>query len=239
MINLSITGADNKVSVKELSAIAKENSNVEFGVLYLLERQGVNRNPDYAWRQDYFNAMPKEQTSLHLCAAQAFQDLLRDDFQFFKNDYGFNVFNELKQANRIQLNINSRHQIFSVEEIHKIYTRLLENGLRIIVQYNDNSKKWIDPYVLNSSFKDQIDILLDSSLGRGVVSETFELPEVFKGMSFKYGLAGGVNLENIERVKAQAKELMVPYWIDLESGSRTKNEFDMENKVKGLIKAMK
>lgn len=238
MINLSITGADNKVSVKELAKLAKENPNVEFGILYMLEKQGVNRNPDYAWRQEYFSEMPKEQTSLHLCGAQAFQNLLRDDFTTFVNEYGFNVFNELKQANRVQLNINSRHQIFNIEEIHKIYTRLLENGLRIIVQYNDNSKKWIDSYVVNSQFKNKIDILLDSSLGRGVVAESFNLPEFSKQESFKYGLAGGVNLENIERVKSQAKELMVKNWIDLESGARTKNEFD-RYKVNKLIEAMK
>lgn len=238
MIKLSITGADNKVCVNELSKVAKNNPQVEFGILYLLERQGTKRNPDYAWRQEYFKAMLKEQTSLHLCAAQAFKEILRDDYQTFINEFGFNVFNELTQANRVQLNINSRHQIFTIEEIQKIYTRLLENGLKIIVQYNDNSKKWIDTYVLKTKFKDQIYILMDSSLGRGVIANSFEIPECFKDFNFTYGFAGGVNVENIESVKLKCDELSVNYWIDLESGARTDNEFDMEKVFKLIEKGM-
>lgn len=180
----------------------------------------VVRNPDFEWRKNYLKNIPKEQTAFHLCGGEAFWNILADNFEKSSQ------YEELKQVNRVQLNINARHRIFSVEEIHGVYDKLLGLGMNIIVQFNDNSKEWIVPYVQKSKNLQNIDILLDSSLGRGILRENFEVPEVLKFYFFKYGLAGGVNIENIKRVRQQGDNLGAPYWVDLESGARTNNEFD-------------
>lgn len=81
MINLSITGADNKVDVNQLKDFALANKHVELGILYFLEKQVVVRNPDFEWRKNYLKSIPKEQTAFHLCGGEAFWNILADNFE--------------------------------------------------------------------------------------------------------------------------------------------------------------
>lgn len=219
---LSITGADTQTPIFELNSFHNKNSHVELGLLYYPEKEGTPRNPTLDWRVRFFNMIDKYHIALHLCGENIFRTILSPNFEQSAE------LQEFKKANRIQININARKEIFTHEEIHAVYSKLLNLGCRLILQYNETSKSWVLPFLasnLDSHYN--IDILLDSSLGKGIIATEFYIPEELKQYSFKYGFAGGICIENIEEIHNKVRLLGVDYWLDLESGARTNNVFDI------------
>lgn len=231
MFKLSITGADNLVPVSELKQMIQTYPSLELAVLYFPEKENQARNPGVEWRNEFFANIPKENTAIHLCGKDVFDTILSSDFEHSA------VFHELKKTERIQININARKDIFSHEDIQKIYTVLLNHGFTLILQYHERSKDWILPYITPKHLEN-VHILLDASLGKGVTPDTFEIPEALKNLHYPIGFAGGLNPDNIGKVYAQIKPLNLPrYWLDLESGARTDNLFDI-NKAYNLNKTV-
>ena len=223
MFQLSITGADNSVSVQKLQQLTKQFSNVEFAILYFPEKDNQPRNPGISWRNEFFSSISKKNTALHLCGKTVFEQILETSF------YQSPLFKELQKAQRIQLNINARFDLFEHETIHKIYQKLLEHNFSIILQYNQRSKNWILPFLKNQNKDSSIHILLDSSLGKGVFTGIFEIPQELLEYSYPIGFAGGLNPENIQQAYTETQKLQLPrYWLDLESGARSHNQFDLE-----------
>lgn len=235
MTKLSITGSDNKTDISFIQQLVKTNQEIELGLLYFLEKQGTVRNPDYACRAEIMKKIPKDRLSMHLCGDEIFRIILDDNYK--DNIY----YKELEGVNRIQLNINARRTNFSHNEIVKIYSRLLDNGYNIIIQYHEKSKEWILPFLNEKASlyrPEQLNILLDSSLGRGIVADIFEIPKELQNyIHLNFGFAGGLNPENISEIHDKVKRLNVKFWLDLESGARTNNELDKE-KVLALENAV-
>ncbi|MBC8135334.1 MAG: hypothetical protein H8F28_05525 [Fibrella sp.] len=75
----------------------------------------------------------------------------------------------------------------------------------------------------------------DASGGRGIAG-SFQKPV----NSDFVGFAGGIRPENIREKLEQIEDLGFdnPFWIDLESGIRTENVFDLE-KVERLLRTVK
>lgn len=223
---LSITGADNLTKISDLHNFHENNPHVELGILYYLEKQGTHRNPTFDWRKMFFEQIGSHNVSYHLCGEEVFRSIIDTNFETTL------IFNEFKQASRLQLNINARKDLFNHNEIHQIYSKLVNLGFRIILQYNEHSKSWILPFLdANINFHNQIDILLDSSLGKGVVITEFYIPEELNKYHFKYGFAGGISSENIQNIHEKIKQLNVEYWLDLESGARIDNIFNMDKAI--------
>lgn len=231
---LSITGSDNQTSISELNSFHDKNLHVELGLLYYPEKEGTPRNPTFEWRERFFNMIDKNHIALHLCGEEIFRSILSQGFE------QSSTAQEFKKANRIQININARKSIFTHEEIHEVYSKLIKIGCRLIIQYNDTSKAWILPFLeSNTNLLNHIDMLLDSSLGKGIVASDFFIPQELQQYSFKYGFAGGISIENIENIHNKVRLLGVEYWLDLESGARTNNVFDLEKayKLSSLVKS--
>lgn len=223
MSKLSITGADDKVSIEALKKLAKRYPFLEHALLYFPEKEGAPRNPSKSWRQKFLKTIPKNQTAIHLCGEEAFNCIV--DSHFKNSEF----FNELKQYGRIQLNINARKDIFSHQFIHDVYNILLENNFKIILQYHERSKDWILPFLENYQ-GNNVDILLDASLGRGVTPSEFTIPEELKKYSYLIGIAGGINPDNIQKVHSDVKAMNITsYYLDLESGVRVNNEYDVRS----------
>lgn len=221
MFKLSITGADNLVSVADLKQMVQTYPSLELAVLYFPEKENQPRNPGLEWRNHFFDQIPKENTAIHLCGKDVFDTILSEDFETSS------LFEELKKTERIQININARKNIFSHADIQHIYTKLLNHDFRLILQYHERSKEWILPYITQKNLEN-VHILLDSSLGKGVTPDTFEVPIELKNLNYPIGFAGGLNPDNIRKVYHQVKPLnLLRYWLDLESGARTDNLFDI------------
>jgi hypothetical protein len=88
-----------------------------------------------------------------------------------------------------------------------------------------------------------VHFLFDSSGGNGLYDDTLFYTEPI--LDYYTGYAGGINCENVEsicKIITEHKPTTLAYhpnntncWIDLESGVRTNNEFDLE-KVETILK---
>lgn len=222
MFKLSITGPDNLVKQESLKLLTDKYSNLEFALLYFPEKENQNRNPGVEWRNKFFSIIPKKNTAIHLCGKEVFDTILSEEFEKSQ------LFTELKKANRIQININARKDIFTHKEVQSIYSILLSYHFTLILQYHERSKDWILPYIKNNSVEN-IHVLLDSSLGKGIAPKEFTFPEDLKNINCPIGFAGGFNPENIKNFHEQIKQFKLSkYWLDLETGSRTNDIFDIK-----------
>lgn len=216
---VSLTGADDKTSHNDLAQLTEQFPNVEWALLMFPERDGFPRNPTKAWR-DTFHAMKFPQTALHLCGS-AIERFAEENT---------NLLNEIELFKRIQINLKPNR---ATPELVEQLTRVVEKfpQLQFITQYNEvNSDyfKYWNP-ISNHAY------LFDGSLGKGVKPEQWEAP-VFNKFC---GYAGGLSPDNIEGELVKIAQVTQGHtiWIDMESGIRSNDQFDLQ-KAKKILEAV-
>lgn len=215
---ISFTGADNNtdpVRLRELT-IAHYDT-IEWAILLFPEKEGTPRNPTYAKRMEIVEEVTPQWTAAHLCGELVFREILAGDKSRLT---------ELAIYNRLQLNINARKPIFTDDEILRIYHTLHDQNANIIVQYHADSAAVIKRYCEQIPSYRAPDALFDTSKGKGIVPS--EWPSPLYGMYCGY--AGGISPDNVAQVRAdvEKKTQGMPYWLDMETGVRTNNEFDVD-----------
>ena len=213
-----IAGPDDKTEISQLIDISLENK-VEWGILYRSESFcGKARFPTRRWIDNFiFQSKDKNvQKSLHLCGEGV--------YKFTENDP--DIMYLAQHFDRVQLNFNAKVAI-KHKKLKQIINAANNSDKQIIIQHNRNNKEIMED--LNKN----IHILLDASGGIG------KYPKRWTNIG-KYGTlvgyAGGIKPSNIRRTLASLKSISTSdFWIDLESGVRTNNEFDID-KVKFLLK---
>ena len=230
---------------------------VEAGVLFFPEKMGQPRNPSFNTRHTLYRSMS---TAAHLCGSQIFDTFLsRNETNAQARNMQYLV-GELDNYDRIQVNINARGRKYTTEEVHDVYFQILETvkDTRLILQLHEDSADDIRSFVQRLKNKDyghrepknpvmqillpdaygafhrnslqRIQILVDSSRGRGTAPEKWivQHAEEFKDMPL--GIAGslgpGRHVSELMRF-AQDTGLRAA-WIDMESGPRTDNQFDLD-----------
>lgn len=232
MTFVSLTGADDAVSVHELTHMTLKYPFVEWGILYFPEKDGEHRNPTRQWRKKFLEStLPG---AAHLCGSQVFRDILGANFA--------RLHDELKGYSRLQLNINARHKIFSDYEVECVYNRLLSAGYTIVLQYHDESAYLIERFLVSlcdSESRSRVHILFDTSKGRGVKPAIWPQPvaylvkdetkeDTLKNFTPFSGYAGGLGPLHLkeELVFIDRCANGNPYYIDMESNIRDeKNQF--------------
>lgn len=217
----SIAGVDDEVDIAKLKDLTKEFPFVEWSVLIGGDdRFGTLRYPSIDWITKFSRAwLP---SSLHYCG-QALKNYLGDN-EPHEVDKGNATMGH--NFNRIQLNL-------SVEMVNKcrlqiirsIYSEKREVILPIREATKDLWKLAIGrPYV---------SCLFDASGGRGVIPTEWPAPIT----SIRCGYAGGINPDNVAEIMVHInREVSKGFiWLDLESGVRTDNKFDL-NKVRSILK---
>lgn len=225
----SFTGADDYTNLNELAAVERDNEfyrgNIEWALLYFPEKECTPRNPSQRTRDAIVHNV--QFSAAHLCGEQVFRSLLAQDVD---------TIDDLKQYSRVQVNINARKVIFTPAEVKTVYDILRSNGIHIIYQYHDDSAALIGEYTSDHAYDGTWDILLDQSKGKGVVAETWDVPGL-PGRA-RYGFAGGISPDNIEDVLVTLEAMTMPRgWIDMESGVRTDNKFDL-TKCRQILQAV-
>lgn len=221
---VSLTGADDAVDIRQLADIAQSYPLVEWAVLYFPEREGTPRNPTAAWREAFLDAeLPL--TAAHLCGEQVFAELL---------DAGTAAarLRDLGCYGRIQVNINARRSVFTPDQVRLIYRRLLDHTRSaVILQCHAAVQPVIDAFLedLPPDQREWVHLLFDSSRGKGEVPSDWPRPRVVRGETHLCGYAGGLSPailpEQLPRI-AQAAGAGA-WWIDMESGLREDNRFDL------------
>lgn len=224
---VSLTGADDYVAPEALAALSAQYPFAEWAILYFPEKDGTPRNPSAPWREKFL-ALDLPYTAAHLCGSRVFRALLDPELVD-------SVISDLSRYRRIQLNINARRQDFTDDEVLAIYRTLHQAGLRLILQHHAGSERVIEQFLydLDEDSMKRVDILFDASKGTGQRPDAWPAPHRF---NLFCGYAGGLGpdvleaeLPKIKGAVAQGRvQCNLPYWIDMESGIRTENAFDLE-----------
>lgn len=220
MIKVSFIGIDKKTDIDRLLRIAEKYPEVEFGFLCsssLTNTDQNNRYPKLVLLQKLKNK--KVNLSLHVCGKLARTVCQTGNFEEVKKFVGpyFDMFD------RIQLNVvGSRFKELITDTC----------GKQIIIQTNLSEPKSKATYeAFREANIDNIVFLSDNSGGKGLAVDF----DYFEGLDFQ-GFAGGLNPDNILERKEEIDILWEKdYWLDMESGVRTDNWFDLD-KVEDICK---
>lgn len=207
----SITGADDAVDVAALSALGREFPFAEWAILLLPEKAGTPRFPLPAWIEDFTARYEGRHRAMHLCGG-ALLGFIAGRQDILELMSGFH---------RIQLNLKFG-DVEGKYDPAELLARVRENPRwQFILQYG-HDKKGLLPL-----FKDVPNhaVLFDESAGRGISPESWDAPLA----GHFCGYAGGMNPDNVgknlEMIARVAKDKVT--WIDMESGVRTNDTFDL------------
>lgn len=220
----SLTGADDKIDPESLVQLSLRYPFVEWAILYFPEKEGEARNPSREWRLKFAQLRQRfnMKSALHLCGFNVFNEILR-------NEVPEDFLQELRSYDRIQLNINARKEQFDAKEVMRVYDFLAARGHSLILQCHPGTQSLINGYLAQTPYLDQLGVLYDASRGKGVLSSEWAKPLEVVGRPIPCGYAGGLSPENIETSLAEIDAVagQFVYWVDMETGLRTENEFDL------------
>lgn len=216
----TFTGVDAWTDLDQLISLSHAYPFVEWGFLYSPTRAGGdNRYMTVKQIRDssrYLNT--KCNLSLHLCG--------KGVNEFLSNKLPFSV----HPFKRIQLNFNIKNVEWSLSSL--VDTIREYKCQQLITQDNEhNVDVW--RYLFNEP---NYAILWDASGGTGKEIESVQLryPGIFSGF------AGGLTPENVHQKCSLIASLHpnLVTWIDMESGVRTMDRFDLE-KIKQVLDIVK
>lgn len=209
---VSITGADDAVAAGALGAISAQYPFVEWAVLLMPESMGRNRFPSAAWIENFAGAGENVHKAMHLCGG-AFLGFMAQDPAILKLMRGFR---------RIQLNlefgaVEGRYDLAQLPARMKAHPEF-----EFIVQYTEKRRDFL---LLLRDVPNHA-VLFDQSAGRGVSPDSW--PSPLDGHFCGY--AGGINPDNIQDNLAAIARAAggARTWIDMESGVRTDDRFDLK-----------
>lgn len=222
-----ICGMDDQTDIKQLEDLKKKYPFVEWGVLFSTNRRGKARYPSISWIEEFLNSETGN-VSAHFCGSYP-----RDILEVGNIEEILNLSNKFDS---IQLNYNLEFRKNKWKKDNLILALETSKKLNkdIILQFNEFNKPYID-YELIYSY-DNIRFLNDSSGGNGKV-----IKELTSPVSNIYtGYAGGINLDNIDLIvnNITSFDNQDTVWIDLESGARIDNIFDI-NTVDSILSIVK
>lgn len=218
---VTITGLDTLVELDRVVELQQNYPFCEWGILFSSNKEGQKRYPTmWTVEQILKTNIP---LSAHFCGAWAREVLEKQNFGVIKTLH--------KNFKRVQLNYNFSHnQQWSITHLNLFADE--NRGRDIILQYNKSNKSTIDAYSVG--FPENINILYDASGGRGAEISHFHPPFI------NYtGYAGGINDKNIEMIceGIYSHENKSEVWIDMETGVRTNDIFDMD-KVEAVLQVV-
>lgn len=224
LTRVTITGADDQVDPRELVAFSTRYPFVEWGVLFSTSRAGQSRYPTEDWVWSLARAVGRRPVHLaaHLCGACA-----RDTL----NGVRSRIDDLPLTFDRIQLN--------GYEELTDAFCGMVssptdEAGPEYILQART-------PEGLATATRDRRrlrrgSILVDPSGGRGLDARPM-WADVETGDGW-IGFAGGITPSNVVgAVASLTRRKSGPFWIDMESGVRRDDRFDLALAVEVLARA--
>lgn len=225
--HITITGIDEHTNIDDLQEIQEKFPWAEFGVLFSKHwQENGQRYPNPAY------LLPKLANkgfhlSAHICGSMAREIVYTNNWQPFSELTGFME----GMFDRIQLNLASMW--FPGIQSTPLSTPSFCKEL-IIQQRNTPD---IDVYKAMVNKRNYVSILFDQSGGKGI---GLNLSNINQNPFIKAGYAGGINADNVEAILIHLfKYANHPFWIDVESGVRTRDYLDLEKVYKVLSNANK
>lgn len=216
----SMTGADDAVDIESLSVMAEKYPFVEWAILLLPGSEGKARFPKWTWIERFSSEYRGRHTAMHLCG-QALLDFIEEKKETLSLMSGFR---------RIQLNLKFG-DVEGKYDPAKLAARVKESPeWQFILQYAPDKKGILPLFERINNHA----LLFDTSAGRGISPDFWPPPVAGHFCGYAGGLTPDNIAGNLERI-ANVTEAQAT-WIDMESGIRTDDRFDIE-KVRAVLKA--
>lgn len=223
LTRVTITGADDGVEPEALFDLSAEFPFVEWGILQSTSQRGRPRFPSESWLEKLIDeriaqhGRKRVALSAHLCGKLARCTLEGHESAFIGNAWPFE---------RVQINGFSGDNPPSPE-----FLGLLKSypGLEFILQLRSASD-WLRAHEIATDTPNVVG-LFDASGGLGV--RPTEWPES-PSSKLRCGFAGGITPENVSETLDALSARPESFWIDLESGARISDRFDL-NRVRTVI----
>lgn len=223
--HITITGIDKLTPIKELQELQEKFPWVEFGVLFSkhwYENGQRYPNPDYLLPDLADRGL---HLSAHICGSMAREIVCTNIWQPFSEIIEYKNF----IFDRIQLNVAS----MSFPGIQSSPLSLPRIYKELIIQQRSTME--IDVYKAMVNKRNYVSILFDQSSGKGIGLDMYDMNQ---NPYIKAGYAGGINPDNVADILIHLfKKANHPFWIDVESGVRTRDYLDLEKVYKLLTNA--
>ncbi len=212
LTRVTISGADDAVDPKALQALSSEFPFVEWGILYSAKRSGEPRYPSLQW----LNTLPTQcwdgrriQLALHLCGESARNTL---------DGSGVWLQRVFPSFQRVQVNgyTPPAAGLVLVAQRWTVFEFILQ------VREEAHLEGAAEDIHAMGHYK-RASILFDPSGGRGL--EAFRWPTPPPGI--RMGYAGGIKPSTVLDVLRDIGPVDASFWIDMESGVRTDDKFDL------------
>jgi hypothetical protein len=216
LTTVTISGADDQVDPSELAALSEEFPFVEWGILLSASRAGTHRYPTYDTVCRFARYRPgRLRLSGHLCGAQAREVL----------EYREASFMALEFFRRVQING------YAPRSPGAVAFALANPHQEVIFQVRGS--EWMLAAVWDAMRVPNASILFDPSGGTGRALEAFPA-----AAGVPIGYAGGIGPDNVAAtlcaINDHVGKFGQPFWIDMESGVRTDDVFDLA-KVRAVL----
>lgn len=231
---VSITGADDSISPKELVELSKEFPFVEWAILLSKTQAGNKRFPSFEWMKELSSQADALQLAGHLCGSWLRNLMATGDISFAEQ------LSLWPHFRRIQLNFHAQKTELSPEALLTLRNQTWKYRKSFIVQMdgvnNELYKRLNFAGVLAQG-------LFDLSHGTGVVPN--EWPDVIPSMDPQAyrGYAGGLSPSNLEDQLNKIEQAVgdTTIWVDMETHVRSNNDmqFDLDKVRKCLEIAKK
>lgn len=233
---VTVTGADDKTKIDEMTQISKEYPFVEWGILLSESAMGVkNRYPSLEWIKalydsDFGYASQNNILSGHICGKWV-RDICKGRWTIFDHP----VAESLDMFDRFQINFSPYiDQIEDKKAFFKGFGPAAPKTRQFIFQLHDVNHE-IVVEAIQSGNNLNVAAIYDPSGGQGKLAP--EWPQIHERMYAGY--AGGLTPENVKdhlpKMKLGASG---HFWIDAESGFRTDDWLDMD-KVRKFLENVK
>jgi hypothetical protein len=204
-MNVTITGADDKVDPNNLLALSREFPSVEWGILYSAKRQGTPRYPTERWI-NLLTSIPDMKLSLHLCGEASRTTLAGDDTWLVERPW----------FARIQVNGYASPATALVALAKTL------PSFEFILQVRSEDR--LQEAAHDAAQMPKASLLFDASGGRGIEPARWAVAP----FGTKMGYAGGIKPANVSDVLADIGPVDESAWVDMESGVRdADDQFDL------------
>lgn len=220
LTRVTITGADDDVDPKDLVALSAEFAFVEWGILRSWKRAGTPRYPTDRWRSELrIHHRQGMRFAAHLCG-----EMSREALGGTNTWAGEGSLLDCPiQYQRVQLNGFSAYVLPTLRVARY-------RALEFILQCSD-AEAVQRAARLSVGRYTNVSALFDPSGGKGVSPGVWP---AFLPNAIGVGFAGGISQDNIVKAIERLRIREAPFWIDLETGARTDDRFDLA-KVRSVL----
>jgi hypothetical protein len=227
LTRVTVTGADDSVSVQDLQDIQARYPFVEFGILFSKSQCGAPRHPSDNWLKALAHHGGKLRLAGHLCGQYA-TDFLYGDLRF-PREFGRNLW---LKFGRWQINTHGELHDYDSYRLLDAIDSLAEKKQSVIFQYDRVNISMIKDII--GYDPENVQVLFDLSHGTGTLPK--EWPTLDLGVPV--GFAGGLSPDNLASQidKIHTASAGNNSWIDVETHLRSQNDalFDLEKVARFL-----